>query len=73
MTPEDLSPAARNSLEGLPADSYDGVSDQIGRLAESALPVCLSVSDDDKDATSADKKDEKLGSKPGVNCRQVRK
>ena len=73
MTPEDLSPAARNSLEGLPADSYDGVSDQIGRLAESALPVCLSVSDDDKDATSADKKDEKLGSKPGVNCRQERK
>lgn len=73
MTPEDLSPAARNSLEGLPADSYDGVSDQIGRLAESALPVCLSVSDDDKNTTSADKKDEKLGSKPGVNCRQVRK
>lgn len=73
MTPEDLSPAARNSLDGLPADSYDGVSDQIGRLAESALPVCLSVSDDDKNTTSADKKDEKLGSKPGVNCRQVRK
>ncbi|WP_297452001.1 PP2C family serine/threonine-protein phosphatase, partial [uncultured Corynebacterium sp.] len=47
MTPDDLSPAARNSLDGLPADSYDGVSDQIGRLAESALPVCLSVSDDD--------------------------
>lgn len=66
MTPDDLSPAARSSLENLPADSYDGVSEQIGRLADSALPVCLSV-------TSSDKEDNQLGSEPGVNCRQVRK
>lgn len=96
MMPEDLSPAARSSLDGLPADSYDGVSEQIGRLADAALPVCFSLSEDgdgadgngadstaadnkankdtDKDnAKPADKKDDKLGSKPGVNCRQVHK
>ncbi len=51
MTPEDLAPAARSQLNGLPADSYDEVRDQIGRLAEQALPVCLTVAPgDDPDA-----------------------
>ena len=43
MTPEDLSPSARSQLDGLPADSYDEIRGQVGRLAEQALPVCLTV------------------------------
>lgn len=43
MRADDLSPAARSQIEGLPADSYDGVRNQIGRLAEQALPICLQV------------------------------
>src|SRR5699024_2795069 len=30
-------------LDGLPADSYDEIRGQIGRLADQALPVCLTV------------------------------
>lgn len=73
MSPKDLSPAARSSLEGLPADSYDGVSEQIGRLAESALPVCLTLDNKDKTNSKKDTQDNKLGSEPGVNCREVAK
>ncbi|WP_295625916.1 PP2C family serine/threonine-protein phosphatase [uncultured Corynebacterium sp.] len=43
MTPEDLAPAARAQLDGLPADSYDEVRAQVRRLADQALPVCLTV------------------------------
>lgn len=43
MAPEDLAPAARAQLDGLPADSYDEIRGQIGRLADQALPVCLTV------------------------------
>ena len=76
MTPEDLSPAARESLNSLPADSYNGVSEQIGRLAEEALPVCLTVANSDEgERTKAqeDSTNERLGSQPGVNCREVRR
>ncbi|MFD5868988.1 PP2C family protein-serine/threonine phosphatase [Corynebacterium sp. NPDC060344] len=45
MTPEDLAPSARAQLDGLPADSYDEIRGQIGRLAEQALPVCLTVAE----------------------------
>lgn len=44
MTPEDLRPSARAQLDGLPADSYDEVRGQITRLAQEALPVCLTLS-----------------------------
>lgn len=53
MTPEDLSPSARSQLDGLPADSYDEIRGQVGRLAEQALPVCLTVDPGD-DAARAD-------------------
>lgn len=53
MTPEDLSPSARSQLDGLPADSYDEIRGQVGRLAEQALPVCLTVAPGD-DADPAD-------------------
>ncbi|MFD8880335.1 PP2C family protein-serine/threonine phosphatase [Corynebacterium xerosis] len=43
LAPEDLAPAARAQLDGLPADSYDEIRGQIGRLADQALPVCLTV------------------------------
>ncbi|OFU58010.1 PP2C family serine/threonine-protein phosphatase [Corynebacterium sp. HMSC11E11] len=48
MTPEDLSPSARSQLDGLPADSYDEIRGQVGRLAEQALPVCLTVAPGDE-------------------------
>lgn len=76
MAPEDLKPAVRDSIAGLPADSYDGVSQQIGRLAANALPVCLSLSEpqgnQDKDKKVTSDNSDKLGAKPGENCREVR-
>ena len=53
MTPEDLSPSARSQLDGLPADSYDEIRGQVGRLAAQARPVCLPVAPGD-DADPAD-------------------
>ena len=38
-----ISPSGRAQLDGLPADSYDEIRGQIGRLADQALPVCLTV------------------------------
>ena len=56
MAPEDLAPAARAQLDGLPADSYDEIRGQIGRLADQALPVCLTVATrgDDEAGAGAD-------------------
>lgn len=73
LKPEDLGPAARSSLAGLPADSYDGVSNQIRRLADQALPVCLSLEEPANPKDPAQANDPaKLGGEPGVNCREVR-
>lgn len=47
LVPEDLTPSARSQIAGLPADSYDEVRAQVGRLAQQALPVCLTVSPGD--------------------------
>ena len=37
----DLTPAARGVLSGLPEGNYDDVSQQVQRLAEQTLPVCV--------------------------------
>ncbi len=86
MSPDDLAPAARAQLDGLPANSYDEIRGQIGRLAKQALPVCLTVDrgegrdgqapDDGRDGgdgDAANREDPGTGSEPGVNCREVRR
>lgn len=45
----DLTPAARGVLSGLPEGNYDDVSQQVQRLAEQTLPVCVKR-DSDKPA-----------------------
>lgn len=82
MRPEDLKPAARAQLDGLPADSYDEVRAQVARLAEQALPVCLTVGDGDGNgaggtpgedgaADGAARDSDITGARPGENCREV--
>ncbi|WP_448851857.1 PP2C family protein-serine/threonine phosphatase [Corynebacterium sp. 335C] len=46
MRASDLTDAARSSLDGLPAESYDEVVAQVNRLAAQALPVCLTTEGD---------------------------
>lgn len=41
FSPSDLTPAARGVLSSLPEGSYDDVSQQVQRLAEQTLPVCV--------------------------------
>ena len=40
----DLTPAAQGALEALPEDNYDAVIQQVQRLAEQTLPVCVTRS-----------------------------
>ena len=40
----DLTPAARGALESLPEDNYDAVVQQVQRLSEQTLPVCVTRS-----------------------------
>lgn len=67
----DLPESVRSSVDGLDSGSYDDVTQQLRRLADEALPVCL-----DRPAGDADTADEAGNgdgdlSKPGVNCREV--
>src|SRR5699024_10705604 len=70
MTPEDLRPSARAQLDGLPADSYDEVRGQITRLAQEALPVCLTLSpgeaEGEPDAEGTDGAEGAEGRGPGA-------
>ncbi|WKD60088.1 PP2C-family Ser/Thr phosphatase [Corynebacterium ciconiae DSM 44920] len=59
FTLDALPEAARNSVEGLPSGSYDEVVQQLQRLANDALPVCLKGEAGDL-------------TKPGTNCREVK-
>lgn len=72
----DLTPAARGSLDNLPRDSYQSIQEQLRRLAEQTLPICVTrnpstgsaggagadnaVDDNPADLTT-----------PGVSCREV--
>ena len=40
----DLNPSARSKLDSMPEDDYQGVVEQINRLAEETLPVCVTRS-----------------------------
>lgn len=48
----DLTPAARGALEQLPEDNYDAVIQQVRRLAEQTLPVCVTRSPANPETTN---------------------
>ncbi|MDH4658716.1 MAG: PP2C family protein-serine/threonine phosphatase [Corynebacterium pyruviciproducens] len=65
FTLSDLPEDARASIAGLPDGSYDDALGQVRRLADSALPVCVTRTNQDKAG------DGDLAT-PGVNCREVK-
>lgn len=60
FTLDDLPESLRGSVATLPSGSYDQVQAQLQRLAEQALPACVSAQ------TEGGFRD-----RPGVNCREV--
>lgn len=60
FTLDDLPESLRGSVATLPSGSYDEVQAQLQRLAEQALPACVSAQ------TEGGFRD-----RPGVNCREV--
>ena len=68
----DLPASVRTQVAGLEGGSYDEVTQQLRRLAQQALPVCI-----DRETAPAegdgDAEAEAAGdlSRPGVNCREV--
>ena len=79
----DLNPSARSTIENMPEDSYQAIVEQINRLAEQTLPVCVTRapgdnakkkgSDNIRDSRRPSKRDapEDLTT-PGVSCREVK-
>jgi PPM family protein phosphatase len=69
FTLQDLPESARTSVAGLATGSYDEVTQQLRRLADQALPVCLDRENppegEDPATTGGDL------SRPGINCREV--
>lgn len=76
---DDLPQSVRGSVDALEAGTYDDVTRQLQRLADEALPVCVSSAQDGRNgdeadqADQADEADEDAGQdeQPGVNCRVV--
>ena len=52
FTLDDLQPAARARVKGLPEGSYDDVQRQLHRLAGSALPLCVTRTKEEPDAAA---------------------
>ncbi|OFS16766.1 PP2C family serine/threonine-protein phosphatase [Corynebacterium sp. HMSC27B11] len=75
----DLTPSARSTVESMPEDSYQAVVEQVNRLAEETLPVCV-TREKKKDgkrpsadrATSTARKGAEDLTTPGVSCREVK-
>lgn len=75
----DLTPSARSTVESMPEDSYQDVVEQVNRLAEETLPVCV-TREKKKDgkrpsadrATSTARKGAEDLTTPGVSCREVK-
>lgn len=61
---DDLPESVRGSAAALDSGSYDDVTQQLQRLSDEALPVCVSSADGKKADEKAGKRDQ-----PGVNCR----
>ena len=51
----DLTPSARSTVESMPEDSYQAVVEQVNRLAEETLPVCVTREKNDGKRPSADR------------------
>lgn len=75
----DLTPSARSTVESMPEDSYQAVVEQVNRLAEETLPVCVTreKKNDGKRpsadrATSTTRKGAEDLTTPGVSCREVK-
>lgn len=67
FTIKDLKPDTRLSIDGLPQGNYDEVMQQVTRLSEEMLPVCVKREGEQGHTQVGD-----LNS-PGVNCREVKK
>lgn len=65
---QDLPESTRASVAGLDNGSYDEVTQQLRRLADEALPVCLNLPTQPEDSDADNTGDL---SRPGVNCREV--
>ncbi len=64
---QDIPESVRASVAGLEGGSYDEVTQQLRRLADQALPVCLTTeSDGNPDQPASGDLNQ-----PGVNCREV--
>lgn len=72
---QDLPQSVRSQVEGLETGSYDDVTQQLRRLADQALPVCIdrATDSDSGDGDGNAEGEEAAGdlSRPGVNCREV--
>ena len=66
----DLPGSVRGSIDHLDSGSYSEGTDQLQRLSDKALPVCVNRADKTEHA-GADSADDGGLSTPGVNCREV--
>ncbi|QGU03331.1 PP2C family protein-serine/threonine phosphatase [Corynebacterium comes] len=70
FTLQDLPESARTSVAGLGTGSYDEVTQQLRRLADQALPLCI-ARENPPEGENPDSAGGDL-TRPGVNCREVR-
>lgn len=66
----DLPGSVRGSINHLDSGSYSEVTDQLQRLSDKALPVCVNRADK-AEHEGSDSADDGGLSTPGVNCREV--
>ncbi|MDO4761790.1 MAG: protein phosphatase 2C domain-containing protein [Corynebacterium sp.] len=67
----DLKGSARSSVEALTGGSYDNVLQQMQRLSQEILPVCVTRESNSSSNTHTKKEAGNLNT-PGVNCREVK-
>lgn len=70
FTLQDLPESARGSVAGLETGSYDEVTQQLRRLADQALPVCIDR-ENPPEGGDAESDGGDL-TRPGINCREVK-
>lgn len=69
FTLTDLPEAARNGVDAWASGSYDDVSQQLQRLGEEALPLCLSTAEEGEATSETARPSQHGRTTPGVNCR----
>ncbi|MDK8450539.1 PP2C family protein-serine/threonine phosphatase [Corynebacterium mastitidis] len=71
----DLPASARSSVEAMPSGTYEEINQQLRRLADQALPACVTVrKESDPARTEESSRPGELTdlAKPGVDCREVK-